>query len=242
LIRTEAFGGYSIITIDRAERANALNIEHCRDLTDAVAASVARADRSLVLTGTGKSFSAGADFGDVSGDGFGQALYGLLQSLTAAPMPVVAAVNGHAIGAGLQLALACDLRVVAAEASFAAPTARLGLAYDPWTIERLVAFVGAGHARRILMTCDRFAADDPAVEGLVDKIGSLDDSVALAADLATMAPLTLRYMKTAIDALIGGVHDADEVRSGFEACWSSDDFVEGLAARQQKRPPVFGGR
>jgi enoyl-CoA hydratase len=241
MIRVDANDGFSVLTIDRDERANALNAEHATGIANGVRASIERGDRSLVITGEGRAFSAGADFGEVSGGEFRAALFDMLRSITSAPMPVVAAVNGHAIGAGLQLAIACDLRVVAPTATFAVPTARLGLAVDPWTIERLVALVGGGPARRLLMTCARIAADDLAMVGLVDQRGTLDDAVTLAADLAGMAPLTLRYIKTTVDALANGSHDSTEAQSAFEACWKSEDFVEGLAARAEKRSAIFRG-
>lgn len=241
MIRADEHDRYSVITIDRAERRNALNIEHCNGIADAIAAATDRGDRAVVITGTGTAFSAGADFGEVAGDGFRDALYGMLHSLMNAPMPIVAAINGHAIGAGMQLAIAADLRVVDESATFSLPTARLGLAVDPWTIERLSDLVGGGPARRILLTCARIPADDPALTPLIDQRGDLDDALALAADLASMAPLTLSYIKTTVNELGRGRHDSAEAAAAFERVWQSDDFAEGLASRSEKRPAEFKG-
>lgn len=241
MIRIDAHDGYSVVTIDRPERRNALNVEHCNGIRDAIDGAGERGDRAVVLTGTGNAFSAGADFNEVAGDGFRDALYGMLNALLNAPMPVVAAINGHAIGAGMQLTIAADLRVVSDNATFAIPTARLGLAVDPWTIERLTSLVGGGPARRILMTCERVGANDPAVAPLVDQRGEIDDAIALAADLATMAPLTLGYIKTTMNQLSRGSYGTVVANDAFERVWGSGDFHEGLASRAEKRPAVFTG-
>lgn len=242
MIRSERYDGFSVITIDRPERANALDAEHCSELHRAVEAAAAAGDRAAVITGVGSVFSAGADFGGVSDDGFAHAHRSMLLHLASCEIPLVAAVNGHAIGAGMQVAIACDLRVVDDTATFAIPTARLGLAVDPWTIERLAALIGGGPARRILMTCDRVGADDPAIAALVDRRGDLDEAIALAADLATMAPLTLSYIKTAVDAA-ASPSDAsrDAAQQAFDRIWASGDASEGLRARREKRAPDFKG-
>lgn len=234
--------GYSVITLDRPERANALDAEHCDGIRAALTAALDAGDRAVVLTGVGRAFSAGADFGGVTDDGFSEAHYGMLHAIVDAPIPVVAAVNGHAIGAGMQLAIACDLRVVAEAASFAIPTARLGLAVDPWTIERLAGLVGGGPARRILMTCDRVNAGDPALAPLIDRWGGLDDACDLASDLATMAPLTLSYIKTTLNAWSRGDQQSTTATAAFRAVWDSDDSREGLRAQRDGRSPTFSGR
>ncbi|MFV0257106.1 MAG: enoyl-CoA hydratase [Acidimicrobiales bacterium] len=230
----------SVITLDRAERRNALDIDHCLGLAEAVTAGVEAGDRALVITGSGSSFCAGADFGGVTGDGFGAALHTMLRTIVEAPIPIVAAVNGHAIGAGVQLAIACDLRVGGPDARFAVPTARLGLAVDPWTIGRLIGLTGNGPARHLLMSCRTIDGATAARIGLVDESGTVDDATALAADLATMAPLTLRYIKQAANAATPEL-DRAAVTDAFEACWKSHDLTEGLAARAEGRPAAFQG-
>ncbi|HKT04872.1 MAG TPA: enoyl-CoA hydratase-related protein, partial [Rugosimonospora sp.] len=144
MITTERRDRVGLIRIDRHERRNALDAEHCDALRDAATALAAAGMRALVVTGHGSSFCAGADLGGVYGEGFRAALYGMLRTLTALPVPVLAAVNGPAIGAGTQLAIACDLRVAADTATFAVPTARNGLAVDAWTVRRLALLAGGG--------------------------------------------------------------------------------------------------
>ena len=156
MILSEVRGRVGVVTIDRHERRNALDLEHVEDLRDAVDTLVSEGVRSMVITGAGSSFCSGADLGGVYGPGFRDALYVTLDAISSAPMPVIAAVNGPAIGAGTQVAIACDLRVAAPSAKFAIPTARNGLAVDPWTIRRLALIAGGGAARAILLGCEQF--------------------------------------------------------------------------------------
>ena len=132
----------SVLELQRPERRNALDLAQCRAIDEAAAAEVAAGARVLVITGEGSSFCSGADLTGVYGEEFLQALYGMLHGLTRLPVPIIAAVNGPAIGAGTQLALACDLRVADAEARFAVPTARNGMAVDAWTMR---AQIGRAH-------------------------------------------------------------------------------------------------
>src|SRR4051794_29458063 len=142
MIDVRADEAVSVLTLDRQERRNALNTEQCADLRGAVEQSVVEGCRAIVITGAGTSFCSGADFGEVYGEGYREALYDMLHAVAQAPVPVLAAVNGPAIGAGLQLAIACDLRIAVPSATFALPTAKLGLAVDPWTIRRLALICG----------------------------------------------------------------------------------------------------
>ena len=129
--------GVAVLTLDRAEKHNALNTELCGQLREALESAVDEGARAIVVTGTGPSFCSGADLAEVYTADFRDALYAMLHAVAEAPVPVIAAVNGAAIGAGTQLAIAADFRVVSPAAFFEVPTARLGLAVDPWTIRRL---------------------------------------------------------------------------------------------------------
>ncbi|MET0189822.1 MAG: enoyl-CoA hydratase-related protein, partial [Pseudonocardia sediminis] len=131
MINVSTTDGVGLIELDRPDRRNALDVATCRELVDATARVRDEGARAVVVTGSGSSFCSGADFGEVYTDGFREALYAALHAVADLPMPVVAAVNGPAIGAGTQLAIACDLRVAAPSAVFGLPTARLGLAVDP---------------------------------------------------------------------------------------------------------------
>ncbi len=178
----------AIVRIDRHEQRNALDTQHCELLRDALGEAQAAGARAVVLTGEGSTFCAGADFGEVYGDGFRKALYEMLRRFTSSPVPIIAAVNGPAIGAGTQLALAADLRMVAPGATFAIPTAALGLAVDPWTIRRLALLAGGGNARRILLACEPLPAEEALRCGLADAAGDLDAALERAARLLQAGP------------------------------------------------------
>lgn len=204
-----------IIEIDRPQRRNALDVEHCHGLREAMGMVLADHARAVVLTGAGSSFCSGADLGEVYGSELRAALYPALQAISDAPVPVVAAVNGPAIGAGTQLAIACDLRVAVPGAVFAIPTARIGLAVDPWTIRRLATLAGGGAARRMLLACAEVPAEQALATGFVDRLGGRDDAVSWAAEIAELAPLTLAYSKRALDH-----PDDPRLSELFEECWA----------------------
>jgi enoyl-CoA hydratase len=234
VIAVEQRGAATLVRLDREEKRNALDVEHCDALREAVVGAVAGGARVLVVTGAGSSFCAGADLDAVYGEAFRSALYGALGALSEAAVPSIAAVNGPAIGAGTQLAIACDLRVAAPAAVFSVPTARLGIAVDPWTIRRLDELAGGGVARGLLLGCDEVDAGTAHACGLVNRLGGLDEALAWADAIAGLAPLTLGYSKRTL----AGDEDADRL---FEACWASDDAAEGRRARTEGRAPVFRG-
>jgi enoyl-CoA hydratase len=242
VITVDRQGRVNLVAIDRHEQRNALNPGHATALLTALEAAVEAGSRCIVITGNGSSFCAGADLEVVRDKGFLDDLYGLLHGLAELPVPVIAAVNGPAIGAGTQLALACDLRVAAPTARFAIPTARLGLSVDAWTVRRLATLAGGGAARAILIGVDSLDADRAHQLGLVDRLGDLDDAVAWAQKIAALAPLTLEYNKLALNAA-AELKPADErVDEAMLACWASADAAEGQRAREQRRPPEFLGR
>lgn len=241
MINVSVTDGVGLIELDRPERRNALNVALCGAIVDAVGSVLADGARAVVITGSGSSFCSGADFGEVYTDGFRDALYAALHAVTDAPVPVIAAVNGPAIGAGTQLAIACDLRVGAPEAVFGVPTARIGLAVDPWTVHRLAQVAGGGTARSLLLACAQVDVALAHARGLVDRLGDRAVALELAAEIATLAPLTLTYNKLALDRTDLPAGDPALV-TAFEACWDSADLVEGQRARAERRSPVFTGR
>jgi len=242
VIRRQARGRVGEIVIDRPERRNALDVEHCRLLRAAIDECVAEGVRCLLIRGEGTAFCAGADLGGVYGAEFREALYDLLGRMTSLTLPIIAAVNGPAIGAGTQLAVAADLRVAAPGARFGVPTARLCLAVDPWTVRRLSLLAGGGPARALLLGCAELDAEAAHRLGLVDRLGDVDVARAWAGEVAGLAPLTLAYNKLALERLAEPPVEDPEVIAAFEACWASQDFVEGRAASAAKRPARFEGR
>lgn len=234
MITSELRGRTALIVIDRDERRNALDLQHCEQLREAVESTVEEGARALVLSGGGSTFCAGADLDGVYGETFRDALYAALQAIVRAPVPVIAAVNGPAVGAGTQLALASDLRVAAPEAFFSVPTAKNGLAVDPWTIRRLALLAGGGPARSMLLGADRLDAATAHQRGMVDRIGDLDTALAWSDEVGAMAPLSLRYAKAVLN-------DGPDAEALYDACWSSADAAEARRAREQRRTPEFRG-
>jgi len=242
MIIKEVRGRVGVVTIDRHERRNALDLEHVEALRAAVDDLLGENVRSMVITGAGSSFCSGADLGGVYGPGFRDALYAALDAISSAPVPVIAAVNGPAIGAGTQVAIACDLRVASPSARFAIPTARNGLAVDPWTIRRLALIAGGGAARAILLGCEHLDDQRAYDRGLVDRLGSVHDAMEWAEDLATAAPLTLAYSKRVLESMFEPRPWAEDLDDDFAAVWESEDVEEGVRARLEKRQPDFQGR
>ncbi|MBF6528831.1 MULTISPECIES: enoyl-CoA hydratase [Nocardia] len=233
-----------VVTIElrREERRNALNYELVTLLREAVLAAVADQARVIVLTGRGPVFSAGADLSGVYSDDFLSALLETLHTIESAPIPVISAINGAAIGAGVQLAIASDLRVIEADAYIAVPAAKLGITVDRWTVRRLVALIGGGPARTVLLGAEQISAEDGYTFGFANRIGGLADAQAWAKQIAALAPLSLRHLKLVLND--DGTRDPENAqqRAALEAAWTSEDAKEGRLARQEKRPAKFVGR
>jgi enoyl-CoA hydratase len=186
--------------------------------------------RVVVLTGQGTVFCAGADLsGDAFAADYPDRLIELHKVLDAAPIPVVGAINGPAIGAGLQLAMQCDLRVVAPEAFFQFPTSKYGLALDNWSIHRLSSLVGHGRARAMLLTAEKLTAETALLTGMANRIGTLAD------------PLALQHAKRVLND-DGSIEEPSPAQKElFDKAWGSRDVIEAQVARVEKRPPKFQG-
>jgi enoyl-CoA hydratase/carnithine racemase len=240
-------GALRTITIDRPDKRNALDDEHLAALAAAFSGLDAQEVRAVVVTGSGTAFCAGYDLGR-GGAITDAAVMRAMEAVRACAVPVLAVVNGPAFGAGLELALSADTRLAAPGASFCLPSARLGIAYAPRALARLVALVGTGVARRMLFTAEVVPADRALQWGLVEELASPDAlparSLALAESLASLAPLAVRAMKRTFDALEPAPAPGDLVPIEAErlAAFGSDDAREGLAAHLARRPPRYSGR
>jgi enoyl-CoA hydratase len=241
-VHLEHRGPTALVTIDRQERRNAVDRAALEELVDALGAAVEA--RVIVLTGAGGHFCAGADLSDVEDQAFREALRRALATIRDDPRPVVAAVDGAALGAGTQLAVACDLRVATPAARFGIPAAKLGLAVDHWTIERLRSLAGHGPARAMLLAAETYGAEDAARFGLVQRIGDLEEALGWADEISALAPLTVAAHKAALDALEQPVGPGDDrrVREAAERAWSSQDLQEGMTAFRERRRAQFQGR
>jgi enoyl-CoA hydratase len=256
IVRYRADGRVGHLTISRPERRNALNRAALDELHDGVR-SAARDDlRALVLTGSEDQFCAGADLKELEDQEFTRALRAALDDLAALPFPTVAAIAGACMGLGMQLALACDLRLATPDARFAVPVAKLGLMVDHWTVQRLALLAGHSTARWMLLTAEPVTADhahdvglvhrlvEPTGEGPDDGPGATVASAAreLADRISTLAPLALSGSKLGLDLLERDDADgAGRYQSAFDQAWASDDLVEGRRAFEERRAPEFRG-
>ena len=228
------------IELQRPERRNALNTQLVEELREAVQ-NITEDVRAIVLTGQGTAFCAGADLsGDAFAADYPDRLIELHKVMDAAPITVIGFINGPAIGAGLQLAMQCDLRVVAPEAFFQFPTSKYGLALDNWSIRRLSSLVGHGRARAMLLTAEKLTADTALQTGMANRIGTLADAQAWAAETAGLAPLAIQHAKRVLND--DAIEEASpEHKELFDKAWASKDVIEAQIARVEKRPPNFQG-
>ena len=157
------------------------------------------------------------------------------------PVPVIGAINGPAIGAGVILSMICDLRVVAPDAYFQFPVAKYGLALDNWSIRRLTSLVGAGRARGMLLAAERLTADMALHTGMANRIGTLADAQEWAAEIAGFAPLALQHAKRVLNDDGAYEEPWPEHQELFDRAWASQDVIEAQVARIEKRPPRFQG-
>ncbi|MDZ4269464.1 MAG: enoyl-CoA hydratase [Mycobacterium sp.] len=236
-------GNVMTLEMQRADRRNALNSELVDSLREVIEKAAAEDVRAIVLTGQGHVFSSGADLSGGQGvaDELPDKARALNLAIDSAPVPVIGAVNGPAIGAGVILSMICDLRVVAPEAYFQFPVAKYGIALDNWSIRRLTSLVGAGRARGMLLGAERLTAEMALQTGMANRIGTLADAQAWAQEIAGFAPLALQHAKRVLND-DGAYEDPWPAhRELFDRAWSSQDIIEAQVARIEKRPPRFQG-
>jgi enoyl-CoA hydratase len=238
--RDDVAEGVVTITLDRPERRNAVDHATLLALLDAQAAC--RDARVVVLTGAPPAFSAGADLTGVEEGVFATDLRRVLHGFTELGAPVIAAIDGPAMGAGAQLASVCDLRVATPTSTFAVPAARLGLMIDQWTVERLAREFGWPITRGMLLAAEVFDAERLFATGAVHRLGTLDDALAWAGQISRLAPLSIAGHKLALEVVAGDVEPDERVLAAVAAAWGSADAEEGRRAFLEKRRPDFRGR
>jgi enoyl-CoA hydratase/carnithine racemase len=245
------------LTISNPAKRNALD----HPILDAITAVLddIGAARAVLLTGAEGMFSSGYDIGDIPDDVFAQEAERLvahpfaaaLEALETCEVPTVAALPGHTIGGGLELALACDLRVAADGILLGMPPAKLGLVYSHTGLRRFLETIGAPRTRELFLTARNVDARTALDWGLVNRVVGVSDldgaALDLAQDLAANAPLSVRGNKRAIRELLAAERRLDpeverELIELREASFQSEDLREGVRAFGQKRPARWKGR
>ena len=237
-------GLVAIVTLDRPERRNAVDHATLLELLDIQAAIGARtptAIRAVVLTGKPPAFSAGADLTGVEEGQFATDLASVLRGFGTLPVPVIAAIDGPALGAGTQLAIATDLRVATPESVLGIPAAKLGLVVDQWTIRRLASEFSPPIARAMLLAAQTYTAAQLHATGGIHRLGGLDDAITWAHQLSLLAPLTITGHKIGLERSMPEPAIDDVFEAARSAAWASADAEEGRTAFLDKRPPHFTG-
>ena len=244
----------AVITVNRPDKLNALNARVLHELSQAFhQAHTDEAVQGVVLTGAGeKSFVAGADiqqFPDLDALGGhrfalrGQAIFNRIEEM---PKPVVAAVNGYALGGGCELALACHLRIASENASFGQPEVSLGIIPGYGGTQRLPRLVGRGLATELILTGERIGAQRAYEIGLVNRVVPLDALLETAkemvATIASKAPLAVGLALQALRASDLPLHEGLRHEAAlFGQTCSTADFQEGVAAFLERRKAAFTG-
>ena len=240
-LSVEVRSNVMILTMSRPSCRNAVNLDMLHAFADAFSEARAKSIRVILLTGVAPSFSAGADLAGVKEDDFQDALHGVLTSFVDPSVVTVAYVNGHALGAGAQLMAACDVRMAAPTAVVGIPAAKLGLVVNHWTIERLVREFSWPIARNMLLTAATYDASALHSNGSIHRLGTLDEAISWATEIAELAPLTQYGHKLALESSAGDP-DVDElVIAARRRALESDDVTEGRTAFSEKRKPKFTG-
>ena len=248
-VRLEKNGHVAVAAIDRPKALNALNSEVLDDLNALVDAVDADPGiRVLILTGGGdKSFVAGADIGEMcaltetEGEAFGKKGNDVFRRIETMPVPVIAAVNGYALGGGCELAMACDIRICADTAVFGQPETGLGITPGFGGTQRLARLVGAGMAKQMIYSGKNIKADEALRIGLVNAVYPLGElmpqAMKLAETIAKNAPIAVRACKKAINEGIGvPMDDAIVIEEKlFGSCFGTADQKEGMTAFLEKR-------
>ncbi len=244
-----------VLTISREKAMNALNRDTISEIHDFIGAHWSDDSfGALIITGAGKAFVAGADIGelkevDIEG-GMELSARGnyLFKSIQNFPKPVIAAVNGFALGGGCELAMACDIRIASEKAKFGQPEVNLGLIPGYGGTQRLARLVGRGKAMQLTLTGDMIKADEAHRIGLVDEICPpeelMEKALAMAQTIASKSPLAIRMAKDCVnrglDMPQSNALDFEKVN--FGAICGSFDKTEGCTAFLEKRKPDFKGK
>ncbi|MEG1560044.1 MAG: enoyl-CoA hydratase-related protein [Clostridia bacterium] len=244
-------GFVAIITIDREKALNALNNQVLSELGEAIDKIDSNETRCLIITGAGeKAFVAGADIGEmkpltkVEGTALGKLGNSVFRKIETLSIPVIAAVNGFALGGGCELALSCDIRLASENAVFAQPEAGLGITPGFGGTQRLARLIGSGKARELLYTCGKVKADEALSLGLVNGVYPSDQLMEaakkMAGKIARNAPIAVRACKKALnEGLQTDIDSGIAIEEAlFGSCFETEDQRNAMQAFCDKEKPA----
>ena len=247
-VNYETEGAVGILTIDRPKALNALNSQVLEDLNTALDEVDVNEIRCLIITGSGdKSFVAGADIGEMSsltaeeGTAFGKKGNDVFLKIENFPIPVIAAVNGYALGGGCELSMACDIRLCSENAVFGQPEVGLGITPGFGGTQRLARLAGTGIAKELIYSASNINAEEAYRIGLVNHVYPQEELLPaakkLAEKIARNAPIAVRNCKKAInEGIQAGIEKAVEIEEDlFGKCFGTHDQIEGMSAFLEKR-------
>lgn len=248
LIQFDQQDSVGIITINRPKALNALNSQVLKELDEVLDSVDLTSVRVLILTGAGeKSFVAGADIGEMStlskseGEAFGKTGNDVFRKLEVFPVPVIAAINGFALGGGCEISMSCDIRICSENAMFGQPEVGLGITPGFGGTQRLARLIGLGKAKELIYTGSNIKADEAYRIGLVNAVYPLEElmpaALKMANKIAKNAPIAVRACKKAInEGLQVDMDKAIEIEEKlFGDCFETEDQIEGMNAFLEKR-------
>lgn len=247
-ITYEQDGFVGVITINRPKALNALNSDVLKELDACLDGINLETTRALILTGAGeKSFVAGADIGEMStltkaeGEAFGKIGNDVFRKLETFPIPVIAAINGFALGGGCEISMSCDIRICSENAVFGQPEVGLGITPGFGGTQRLARIIGVGKAKEMIYAATNVKAEEAYRIGLVNAVYPLEELMPaakkLAGKIAKNAPIAVRACKKAINEGLDAVMDEAIVieEKLFGSCFETEDQKEGMKAFLKKR-------
>lgn len=245
----------AVIRINRPAKMNALNIQTIQEIGQAHQNALADAEISaVILIGSGeKAFAAGADIAEFAsfsaeeGENLSRSGQQIFRNLELSPKPVIAAINGFALGGGCELAMSCQIRIASTNAKFGQPEVNLGLIPGYAGTQRLVRYIGTSQALELLLTGDMINSEKAQQLGLVNRVVELADllpaALEIASKIATKSALNIAQIIALVDAYNSKTADGFDLEAvEFGKCFATADFKEGTTAFLEKRKPSFTGK